>query len=136
MGKKFVQLLLLSLVAGLLVGVGSASQVALPDNEGMQSLGETTDFTTLNHPGTDGTDIFDPIPGQGLNDEPFVALEDSQRFVIENREYSNQHSSGERSSSNLHSFRIPEASLCFAGTGLLLAAAAMRRRFQGSRKTG
>ena len=109
MGTKFAQVLLLSLATGVSGGVGSASQFNPPDSNGTQSLSGITDSTVVIYQETDGRDISNPIT------EPagasFIALEDSQKFVIESREYSSEFSSGETSNSQSHTFGTSEVSL-------------------------
>ena len=111
MGKKFAQALLLSLAPRVWGGVGSASQVTLPDNNGIESPGGITDSNVVVRQETDGTNISNPITE--LDGDSFLAVEDSQGFVIESREYSSELSSREISNSKSHPFRTPEASSPF-----------------------
>jgi len=112
MGTKYAQALLLPLAAGVLAGilngVGSASQVILPDGKGIESLSGITDSEFVICRETDGRDSFGPITE--LDGESFVALEDSQKFLIESRKYSSKISFREISSSKSHSFPKPKAS--------------------------
>lgn len=97
MGMTFAQVLLLSLATGVSGGVGSASQVNPPDSNGAQSLSGITDSTAVIYQETDGRDISNPInESAGAS---VIALEDSQKFVIESRKYSSELSSGETSNS-------------------------------------
>ena len=108
MGTEFAQVLLLSLATGALGGVGSATQVNPPNSNAAQSLSGIADSTVLIYLETDGRDISNPIP------EPagasVIALEDSQKFVIESPKYSSELSSGETSNSQSHTFGTSEAS--------------------------
>ena len=108
MSTEFAQVLLWSLAIRVSGGVGWASLVIPLDSNGDQSLSGITDSTVVTYQQTDGRDISNPIP------EPagasVIALEDSQKFVIESPKYSSELSSGEISNSQSHTFGTSEAS--------------------------
>jgi hypothetical protein len=122
MTKKFVRLLLLSVVAELLSGFGSATQVTLSESDQGQSVvtaganaGTTVDFQS-----TGGTAALDGVTSHSLNGDFTVALENT-----------GDETRGRTSSREVLLLSIPEpAALVLLGTGLLVMARLIKHRWQ------
>ena len=122
MTNTFLRLLLLSVVAGLLSGFGSATQVTLSESDQGQRVitaganaGTTVDFQS-----TGGTTALDGLTSHSLNGDFTVALENT-----------GDETRGGTSSSEVLLLSTSEPSALFLfGTGLLVMAGLIKHRWR------